>query len=116
MKPKRRRRCECGNLRQPEDPGCSRCLYLDGHNPSEGRVIEYLRDVGRFVSSDELREDMAISKEHTLRVLRRLIDKKRVVRIQFDNDPALFCLVDGVRRPSMESGTCFKRKQETARA
>jgi DNA-binding MarR family transcriptional regulator len=86
-----------------------RCQYLDGRNDPEGKVIAYLRDAGGFIYSGELANDMNMSKEHTLRLLRRLIDGGRVVRIQFDNDGALFCLVDGVR-PSMEAKRCFKKK------
>ncbi len=76
-------------------------------------MVAYLRDVGRFISSEELADDMGISKEHTVRLLGRLIEAGRVVRVQFDNDAALFCLVDG-RRKSMKASPCFVRRKGSA--
>lgn len=107
-------RCDCGNPLWNNKDACKRCLDLDGHTEAEGQFIEYLRDLGGYVSSQELADVASRSKEYTLRVLKRLINRGRVVRVRFDNDQALFCLVDG-KRVSMPPRPCFRAcdKSET---
>lgn len=101
-------RCDCGNELYGTKPACKRCLDLDGHTEAEGRIIEHLRDLGGFVGSQQLADHTGSTKRYTLRVLKKLIDRGRVVRVHFSNDEALFCLVDG-KRESMKPRPCFVR-------
>lgn len=76
-----RRRCECGNAKEPGWPSCLTCYEIDGRTDRERRVIQGLRAVGGIATTDTLMVETGWSRRRVLDAIVSLKTSGRVLRL-----------------------------------
>ena len=72
--------CECGEYFKPNKVGCcDRCARLDGMGRSEQRIIAEMRRLPH-ATTQELADEMGVTKRHVLRMVTTLEKRGRLHR------------------------------------